>query len=313
MANWWPPMAEPRSFRPRRADDLGLRRALSDRLLPLLVAAMSFLAALALAAALAASSLAGRWQDGAGATLTVQVPEPEASAGASTRANAVLAALSAMPGVSAAHRLSDQDFADLLRPWLGQDPAVLSLKLPALFEVRLTATADIGALETRLTQAAAGTLVERNGAWLLRLRALSLSLQACAAFLLVLVAGTAAAMVAIATRAGLAARREAIGIVHGLGATDGMIAGRFAGRIGALTLAGALLGVLAAAPVLLGLAHLAAPFSGDTPPAGQAPLAMLNSLPPALWLSLAALPVAAALIGWATAQATVRLWLARLA
>jgi len=129
----------------------------------------------------------------------------------------------------------------------------------------------------------------------------------------VLVAGTAAAMVAIATRAGLAARREAIGIVHGLGATDGMIAGRFAGRIGALTLAGALLGVLAAAPVLLSLAHLAAPFSGDAPPAGQAPLAMLNSLPPALWLSLAALPVAAALIGWATAQATVRLWLARLA
>ncbi len=36
-------------LRPARFDDLGLRRALSDRLLPALVAAMTFLAALTLA------------------------------------------------------------------------------------------------------------------------------------------------------------------------------------------------------------------------------------------------------------------------
>ena len=41
-------------LRPARFDDLGLRRAISDRLLPLLVAAMAFLAALALAGAVAA-------------------------------------------------------------------------------------------------------------------------------------------------------------------------------------------------------------------------------------------------------------------
>ena len=37
------------SLRPSGFDELGLRRALSDRMLPLLVAAMAFLAALALA------------------------------------------------------------------------------------------------------------------------------------------------------------------------------------------------------------------------------------------------------------------------
>ena len=46
------------NLRPRRADDLGLRRAASDRLLPLIVGAMAFLAALAFAAALAAAGLA---------------------------------------------------------------------------------------------------------------------------------------------------------------------------------------------------------------------------------------------------------------
>ena len=67
-------------LRPARFDDLGLKRALSDRLLPLLVAAMAFLAALALGGAVAASALARQWQEGAGSMLTVQVPQPRGPA-----------------------------------------------------------------------------------------------------------------------------------------------------------------------------------------------------------------------------------------
>ena len=44
-------------LRSARFDDLGLRRALGDRMLPLLVAAMAFLAALALAGVVGARSL----------------------------------------------------------------------------------------------------------------------------------------------------------------------------------------------------------------------------------------------------------------
>src|SRR3954447_21342622 len=67
-------------LRPARFDDLGLKRALSDRLLPSLVGAMAFLAALALAGAVAASALAQHWQQGAGGMMTVQVPQPAAAA-----------------------------------------------------------------------------------------------------------------------------------------------------------------------------------------------------------------------------------------
>ena len=59
-----------------RFDELGLRRALADRMLPFLVAAMAFLAALALAGWVGAAALARHWQEGAGAALTVQVPQP---------------------------------------------------------------------------------------------------------------------------------------------------------------------------------------------------------------------------------------------
>jgi cell division transport system permease protein len=113
--------------------------------------------------------------------------------------------------------------------------------------------------------------------------------------------------VAVATRAGLAARRGAIEIVHGLGASDSFIAGRFAHRATLLAASGSCLGAIVALPVLLALARLAAPFGvTDLTPD------LLPSLPLALWLALPGLPAAAAAIGWLTAQATVRRWLRRL-
>ena len=107
-----------RALRPAGADDLGLRRALSDRLLPLLVAAMAFLAALALAGAFAAAALAQHWQGGAAAVMTVQVPQPAAAAanGAARRVDAVLAALRSQGGIAAARLVPDAELAELLRP-----------------------------------------------------------------------------------------------------------------------------------------------------------------------------------------------------
>jgi cell division transport system permease protein len=121
----------------------------------------------------------------------------------------------------------------------------------------------------------------------------------------------AAAVVAVATRAGLAARREAIEIVHGLGATDGYIAGRFARRATLLAAIGAFAGASAGLPVLLGLANLAAPFAAN-PAAGASAADLAGSLPPALWLVVPGMPATAAAIGFSTAQATVRRWLRRL-
>jgi cell division transport system permease protein len=157
-------------------------------------------------------------------------------------------------------------------------------------------------------------LTESHGVWVRRLGLLAASLQACAWLALAMVAAVAAAVVAIATRAGLAARREAIEIVHGLGATDHYIASRFAGRTTGLAAAGGLLGALVALPVLLVLARLAAPFAAARPGevADPAGLALLAGLPGPLWLALPALPVAAAAIGFLTAHGTVRRWLRRL-
>ena len=303
-------------LRPRGFDDLGLQRALSDRLLPFLVAAMAFLAALALAGFLAAAGLADRWQHGAEAAVTIQVPAPAAPASGTegtgaTRLARVLALLHEDPAIGAARVLSAAELDALLRPWLGAGSRRLALPLPAVIAVRLMQpSASLDRLSRVLEKAAPGTLVESHSVWAGRLTVLAESLQASAAIALLVVTAVAVAVVAVATHSGLATRREAIEIVHGLGATDRYIAARFAARAMRLALLGAIAGAASVLPVLLTLTTVAAPFGRlDAPAALAIPI---GGLPPLLWLSLPLLPLAAAVIGYLTAQVTVRRWLRRL-
>lgn len=290
-----------------QSDELGLRRALADRLLPSLVGAMAFLASLALAGVVGAEALARHWRLGAGGMLTVQVPDPEAG----TRVRDVLAALRGTAGVASARALDAGEMEALLRPWLGAGGARVALPMPAVVEVRVAAGAELDAgLGARLAAVAPGTLAEGNGAWLQRLGVLARSVQACAAFAMALVGFVAVAVVMVATRAGLATRRDAIEIVHGLGATDGFIAGQFARRATALAGGGALVGAALAIPVLAGLGSLAAPFLGGADGGGGR--MGLEAWPSPVWLAVPALPAVAAGLGWVTAQWTVRRWLRRL-
>ena len=308
-------------LRPARFDELGLRRAIGDRMLPLMVAAMTFLAALALSGAIAASDLARHWRWGASSVLTAQVPRPnEPGAAGQTRMDRALTLLRGTPGVESARVLGAAEMTELLRPWLGggnTQAGQTALPLPGVMEVHLAdAALDTEGLARRLARDVPDALLESHGVWAARLAVLARSLQACAGLALAVVAGVAAAVVAVATRAGLSARREAIEIVHGLGATDGWIARRFASRATWLALLGGTAGAVAALPALLALAAVASPFLlgaggsgvGDAGEAGD----MAGFLPDALWFALLGLPPGAALIGWATAQGTVRTWLRRL-
>lgn len=298
------------SFRQARFDELGLRRALSDRMVPFLVAAMAFLAALAIAGWLGAAVLTRHWESGAGAVLTVQLPNPAApsATGSETRLVAVQALLAAAPGVETADTLSDAQVNALLRPWLGADIKTLAIPIPAVIAVHMAPDVkDLTGLAGQLAKAAPGTIVEDQAAWAGRLGILARSLQLCAGLVLLIVTLVTAAVISVATRSGLAARREAILIVYQLGATDSYIARRFATRIAALAYLGGVVGGLCALPVMFVLATLAAPLAAA--PAQNAPI---DLLPPLLWFMPIILPGATAIIGYVTAQILMRRWLRRL-
>lgn len=302
---------QPRLRRARGRDPLGLRRVMADRLLPLLVAAMALLAALALAGAEGVATVAARWQAGAAASVALTLPSGTAPA----RVEAVLGALRAMPEVAEARRMDQARLAGLLEPWLGE-AAAPAVPLPVVVELRLHGLpTQPAALARRIAVAAPEGRVEAHGVWVARLLALARSLQALAFATLALVAGLAAAIVGVAVRAGIAARREAIGVLHDLGATDGDIAGRFARRAAFLTGLGGLLGTLAALPVLAGLAMLAAPLvsgGGEAEASPELVPGLLGGLAVLPWPGLVLLAPLAALLGWTAAQVTVRLWLRRL-
>ncbi len=82
----------------------------------------------------------------------------------------VVALLVATPGIADARPLSDEELADLLRPWLGSGAERLAVPLPAVVAVRLSdASLELDKLARLLDTAAPATLVESHGVWIRRL------------------------------------------------------------------------------------------------------------------------------------------------
>ena len=276
-----------------RGDPIGLRGALADRLLLALIAAMALFATCALAGHEAVSQLAKRWQQGANAAVTVQIPNPTPA-----RMEAALDVLRALPSVREAQAVDTARMAELLRPWLGD---VAGLPLPGVIELRLAdLAADPVLIGDRVAEAVPGAVTEAHGVFVARLAGVARALSVAALVALLLVAVVGASVVVLAVRAGIAARRDSVMVLHMLGAADRDIAGRFARRTAWLAVLGAILGVALAAALLWPLSQLAGPMLPEITP---------QDLP---WLGLAAIPASAALIAWGATMASILLWLRRL-
>jgi cell division transport system permease protein len=268
--------------------------------LDLVIGVMAFLAALALGAVLIAAHTAQTWQAGLAGRLTVQIL-PEGAAPPQSEVNAALALLRGTPGVALAEPLSDADNLALIEPFLGNDPVVAALPFPRLIDVRLAAgaTPDLGTLALRLKQAAPHSVLDDHGRWVGRLQSAANMIVFGAIAVLSLIAIATAATVAFATRAGLAAHREIVQLLHLMGARDHYIAQAFEWHY--------LLAAGLASATGAGLAAFALWSAGGLERIGLANVAFLpplglpaNDLP---WLLL--VPFGAAAIAWGTARVSV--------
>jgi cell division transport system permease protein len=283
------------------SDPLGLGRALPNTLLVAVALAMTLLAALALGGAAGAGRLAARWQEGAAAAVTVQLPDSDPG-----RQSRALAALAELPDLVEARPMDQARLSALLRPWLGEIPA---MPLPPIIELRFEPLpANPEGLALRILSVVPGAQVETQGVWVARLVVLAKRVKLIGAGAAALVALLTATVVVVAVRAGLAARAEAIGVLHDLGASDGDIAYRYSYRAALLCGLGASLGLAVALPVLLAFSGMAGPLLGRMPLDRWQDLPWRN-LP---WPMLLALVPAVAGLGWIAAQVTVRGWLKRL-
>jgi cell division transport system permease protein len=291
-----------------RQRDVPLDKDASARFLPWLIAFMVYLATLALAAAIAVSNVTQAWDSGLAGKLTVQVPPAaEDTAGGQTeRIDAVLDALRETPGVRSADQLSQQQMAELLRPWLGEAAGSADLPLPALIAVEVIPerAPELSSLQRRLDRAAAGTRVDDHQRTLGRLLEVARTLQLLAVLVVALVGAAAVVTVVFVTRTGLSIHRNVIELLHLIGAHDAYVARQFQRHALRLGLTGGLIGLALAAATLGALARWVGQETGAIVPE--------LTLSQRQWLSLIAVPLAATLVAMLTARITVLRTLARL-
>ncbi|MGH7076413.1 MAG: cell division protein FtsX [Stellaceae bacterium] len=284
--------------------DIPFARDGSVRFLPWLIALMVYLAALAVAGLLLVDGALANWNRSLSAAMTVELPPAAVGAKHEAGIAPVLTLLRQTPGVVAARLLPRRDVAKLVRPWLGDGAAIGALPLPRLIDVRIDPARrpDRDALRRRLDRLAPGAVLDDARRHFDRFFRFGLSVEFTGIGIVLLIGSAAMLTTIFTTRAGLAVHQDVIEILHILGARDRYIARQFARQALMLALRGGVVGFVLAVATLFGLGHAAATASV----LGQGVrLLPAVTLAPWQWASLAALPIAAALIARVTARAVV--------
>jgi cell division transport system permease protein len=242
-------------------------RSVARRALLTLVAIMSFLSCLSVAAVSVVADRAESWQRQIADEVTIQIKPAE---GVDLDATAARAAEVAMqvPGVVSADTLDAAESAALLKPWLGSDLDVAELPIPRLVAVRVAPSADLAALSRRLKSEIPTVALDDHGQWLQRLSAMARVMTLIGMVVLGLVFAATALCVVFATRGAMAGNRIVIEVLHFVGAEDSYVAREFQRHFLLLGLKGAGIGGAVAVGIFLALGFLGR-LQGPTPEEAQ--------------------------------------------
>ena len=242
-------------------------QSVSRRALLALVAIMSFLACLSIAAVSIVSQKADGWQRQIADEVTIQIrPIGEDDIDAAIARSVEIAVQ--IPGIISAEPLGEDVSAALLEPWLGSDFDRSELPIPRLVAVTVDGSADLDALARRLRESVPGASLDDHGLWLERLSTMANSVTLGGLFITGLVFVATALSVVFATRGAMAGNRDVIEVLHFVGAEDIYIADQFQRHFLVLGLRGAAIGGVAALAFLF-LANLVMGAQGPTPEEAQ--------------------------------------------
>lgn len=215
--------------------------------LAVVIGVLAFLAGIALSGFFAVDAAVRGWSGELTGTITVQV-RGMSTAEIDTGAEEAIGLLRATEGLSDVTRVSRDETEELLRPWLGEGNLPDDMPLPALITADVTPglRADLGPLRERLADEIPGSSLNDHGAWTDELVGAARRMRGLAFLAFALITFAAASVIVFAARAGLAAHRNIVEVLHLVGATDHFIAGQIGRRYLLLGLFGGAGGVLAA-------------------------------------------------------------------
>ena len=215
------------------------------------VAVLCFLACLAAVGGISADRAARGWARDLRGEATIQVRPRLGETGLEAAARAVeVVSDRKLLGVTEARVLEREKAEALLKPWLG-DAVLQDLPIPQLVTVELDRKhpATAAQLKHALDKAGVDADVDDHALWLKDVERSAGVVRWAVGVLFALTAAAAAAVIAFATRAGMAARRDVVDVLHLTGAKDDFIAGLFQLRFARLAAVSGLWGAVAAAGV----------------------------------------------------------------
>ncbi len=290
---------------PRKPGLIIPKEAASLRTLTATMAVMCYLACLAIGSLILINQAVDNWSRGLSREVTVQVREIEAR-DIDVDVAAVLALLNVTDGVVDAEDLGRAAAEKLLEPWLGTE-GLDALPVPRILRVTVQPEAppDYDALAEQLAAVTPGASLDTHRRWEDELTRMAGTLSAISILILLLISGSAVAMVIFATRAVLDANRQTVDVLHLVGAEDGYIARAINRRFLATGLWAGGLGVVLALATFLALGYAGLPQADGLSAASRS----LFYLPESRWwvtpLALLAVPLVATLLALVTSRFTL--------
>lgn len=217
--------------------------SVAGRSLVIVIAIMTFLAALSAAAAILVAESSADWRREASSEATVQV-RPAQGRDLESDLQTTAEILRSTPGVREAQIYSKAESESLLTPWLGQGLDLSQLPMPRMIVVKLDPNTrpEIADLREALAGAVPNATLDDHHIFMKRLGDMARAVVAISALIFVLILAAMGIAVASATRAAVVTNREIVEVLHIVGAADTFIAREFQQRFLALGLRGALIG-----------------------------------------------------------------------
>lgn len=250
-----------------------------DGSLIFVVAVLCFLACMTALAVIAADRAASGWADQLTGEATVIV-RPKGSESPDSAAARAAETLAGVPGVTEARALEREKAYDLIKPWLGDVADLEDLPVPRLVAVQLNRKQPptVAALDAALKAQGLDATVDDHSLWINDIKRSAGVARWLGGGVFLLIAGAAAAVIAFATRAGLAARRDVVEVLHLSGAEHVLIAQLFQARFARIAATAGLFGA-AAAMIMGAVLRLIGGGEGITPVLPFAWLDLLAVLP----------------------------------
>ena len=300
--------------------DIPFKKDGSQKFLPWMMGLMVFLSLCALSGALSLNDMADRWGQGMQNALSIELPAPIGEDRFSTNINdeadnlsndqllaRAIAIAQSFDGIIQVVPLSDADMMELIEPWLGGDDIALNfLPLPRILNLVIDPDnpPDSERLAQELNLNIPGAKLIEFDEWRLRLVSYINALRLLAGLIIIVMCISVGGLVVFVSLSGLTAYKDAVELLHIMGAHDGYIARQFQKKMMGASLKGGVTGFLLATILILTFGHFVL-----TP---DLRIHNYMILSPDDWLYLLSAPLFVTLIATLTARVTILLALAKM-